>query len=394
MDEKPRRHCMIVFAYYPIGESRVQREAEALLERGIEVDVIALEKEGEPKEDHYNGVSIYRVPMGRTKPEGIISQFFEYLLFGFHCFTKVTRLHLKKRYQTVQVHNLPDFLVFFAFVPRLMGSKLILDLHDLMPEFYASRFGTKNNIVIRLVRIQEKLACKFAHHVITVSEPWRRSLIGRGVPPDKVSVVMNLGDRKIFNLEAIKNVKKEEGFVLIYHGTLVERYGVDFAIRAVAELKDELPDLRIIIIGSGGMIDKFTQLAEELGISDRVYFSRKVYHVEDLPRILASADVGTVTYRQDIFTDGILPTKLMEYAALGMPAIVSRMTTISEYFDDSMVEFFTPGNLSECADCIRRLYYDKDRRKQLSENVLKFNRNYNWDQLKEAYCDLIEGLGS
>lgn len=101
-------------------------------------------------------------------------------------------------------------------------------------------------------------------------------------------------------------------------------------------------------------------MAKELDLLDKhVHFSTKVLPVADLPDLIRSADVGLAPYRRDVFTDGIVPTKLMEYAALGMPAIAARTTAIEGYFKDTMVEFFTPGDVEDLARCIFRLYSDR-----------------------------------
>lgn len=181
-----KHHCMVVYALYPLGEARVQREAEALLRHGYEVDVICLRLPGEPAIDQYKGVRIYRekyrVPFLKTSGSGLGERFFKYLRFFLTAAVRVTRLHLSRHYDTIQVHNLPDFLVFCTLIPKLLGTAIILDLHDLMPEFYAGRFRETDSIAARLIRWQEQIACRFADHVITVSEHWRQTLIRRGVP--------------------------------------------------------------------------------------------------------------------------------------------------------------------------------------------------------------------
>jgi glycosyltransferase involved in cell wall biosynthesis len=185
------RQCMVVHAYYPLGETRVEREAHALIARGYEVDVICLRKEGEPAVDFQDRINIHRLPVKRHKRSGLAVQLFEYLVFFILAFVKLTALHLQRRYLIVQVHNLPDFLVFAALVPKVTGARVILDLHDLMPEFCAARFNSDvNSWLVRLVRWQEQLSCRFADHVITVTERWRERLVKRGLPAEKVTVVM------------------------------------------------------------------------------------------------------------------------------------------------------------------------------------------------------------
>jgi hypothetical protein len=192
---------MVVLNSYPQGEVRVMREAEVLLRHGYQVDVICLRQPGEPFVTTHNGVGVYRVPMGRVMQRIAAVQLLEYAAFLLMAFVTLTFLAFRRRYTSVQVHNLPDFLVFCALVPKLMGVPVILDLHDLMPEFYAARFGAgEQSLMMRLVKLQERLACQFADHVITVTEHWRRSLIRRHLPEDKCTVLMNLADDRIFNL--------------------------------------------------------------------------------------------------------------------------------------------------------------------------------------------------
>ena len=174
MGQRPKRHCMIVHAYYPVGETRVQREALALVADGYEVDVLCLRDVGEKAVDSEEGVNIYRLPMKRYKGYGLAVQLLEYLAFFVLAFFKLLTLYPRKCYGTVQVHNLPDFLIFCAIYPKLRGAKLILDLHDLMPEFFAAKSeGDMNSLSVRMVTLQERLSCRFADHVITVTDVWK-----------------------------------------------------------------------------------------------------------------------------------------------------------------------------------------------------------------------------
>ena len=389
-----KRHCMVVHAYYPLGEVRVQREAEALIDHGYEVDVICLRIPGEAASDLYNGVNVYRLPVRRHKRRRTWVQFLEYLMFFTLAFCKLTVLHLRRRYNVVQLHNLPDFLVFAALVPKLMGVPIILDIHDLMPEFFASRFGkAPNSLLVRLIRLQEQLSCRFANHVITVSEHWRQSLIQRGVPSDKCSVLMNLADPRVFDRSVLPQPRDDGLFRLIYHGSIPRRYGLDLALRAIDQVRAEIPNVHLTIIGRGEHLEELLGLAKELNLEENVRFE-EFMSVEALPAYIAAADLAVVPYHNDVFTDELVPTKLLEYMALGVPAIVSRTMGISAYFDDTVVQFFTPGSVEELAHCIRELYHDRARLATLAENTERFNQRYNWSSQSADYVRLVDRLGS
>lgn len=389
-----RRHCMVVHAYYPIGEPRVERESTALIAKGYEVDLICLRGQAEPEQETIDGVHIYRLPVKRHKGKGVSVQMLEYLSFFFLAFLMITRLHFKRRYTAVQAHNLPDFLIFAALAPKLMGARLILDLHDLMPEFYAGRFQTEmTSWPIRLLCLQEKLACGFADQVITVTGLWRETLIRRGIRAEKIIVVMNVANDRIFTRQLrTPPASSDAQFRLMYHGNLAQRYGIDVAIEAVALLREQIPYIHLTVHGRGEFLEDLQELAKKLDLEQHVRFSTSYVPTTELPLLIGSAHVGLVPYRKDVFTDGILPTKMMEYVVMGIPVIAARTTAISSYFDANMVQFFTPGDAQGLSNCILSLYHNRDRLTQLSTNADRFSEQYNWSKVASGYVESIEQL--
>jgi glycosyltransferase involved in cell wall biosynthesis len=386
------RHCMVVHAYYPYDETRVQRQAEALAERGHEVDVICLRRGAEPTIEEVERVTAYRIPIRRDNRRGVSAQFLEYIAFLLLAFVTLTRLHLRQRYAVVQVHNLPDFLVLAALVPRLTGSRIILDLHDLMPEFYCAKFGSSmSSLPVRLAVWQEQLACRFAHHVITVTESWRQKLIQRGLPPAKCSVVMNLADTRYFKA-APSAVDSSGRFRLIYHGQVTRRYGLDLLLQALVRVRARLPSVQLTIHGRGEYMESIRQQIRSLQLEEIVNIHNEFLPISELGRFILSHHVGVVPYRRDVFTDGILPTKLMEYMAVGLPVIAARTPAITTYFDESMIEFCAPEDVEGLAQRIFYLHAHPERRAELARNTSRFNQKYNWASQRERYVDLVEQL--
>jgi glycosyltransferase involved in cell wall biosynthesis len=390
-----KRHCMIVHAYYPLDETRVEREAHALIQAGFEVDVLCLKNDNEPAEEKVDGVQIYRLPVRRHKGQGLVVQMLEYLSFFVLVFLRLLVLYPRRKYQTLQVHNLPDFLVFSTILQKLAGAKIILDLHDLMPEFFAGSYNrSMDSLPVRLLKLQERLSCWYADRVITVTETWRQTLIERGVPADKTFVVMNLADERIFRTEDVINYSPngKNGFRLIYHGTIARRYGLDLLVEAIDQVKAEIPDIHLTIHGGGEFRDEVMKMVEERNLGKYVHFSIHKLPTSELPKLIKSAHVGVVPYRYDIFTDGILPTKLMEYAAVGIPVIASRTSAITAYFDPQMVQLFSPGDVSELVNSIRLLYNNRDLLSQYRQNIETFNERYNWKSVAAHYVQIVEQL--
>jgi len=390
MINRKLHHCMVVYAPYPYYETRVQREAEALIKRGHAVDVICPKYKNDSDFDRHQNVNIYRVNMVWNRKESFSGKFIQYILFFLRVFWKLTFLHYKNRYDVVQAHNIPDFLVFSALIPKLSGARIILDLHDLMPEFFASRVEPgEKKFLLKMILLQERLSCRFADHVITVTEHWKQNLVNRGVPSEKVLVVMNLADEDIFHPIPFLISKNSNHFCLFYHGGMPHRYGLDLVIKAMDKLRDQIPTLYFTLVGNGESREALQELTQELKLENHVEFINS-QPAEELQRLIATADVAVVPYHNDPFTDSLMPTKLMEYAVCGIPSIVSRTTAITAYFEDDMVEYFQPGNVDDLVSAIRRLYQDPKHRKELAFNIRRFNEKYNWSNQSSEFVSWVE----
>jgi glycosyltransferase involved in cell wall biosynthesis len=384
--------CMVVHAYYPHDESRVHREALALQENGYQVDVICLRKGNESVRGCHDGVNFYRLPARRTEGLGLTGYAVEYARFFLLAAARLVTLYQEKRYGVIQFHNPPDPLVFAGLIPKLLGAKLILDIHDLTPELYVAKSGVKEgHWLIQLLMLIEQLSCLFADYVFTVTEAWRDQLMQRGVRQEKCSVLMNLPDERLFKPRKLENSTKE-GFDVVYHGTLVNRYGVDIAIKAIGILKDSIPEIRLNIIGEGEELKKLIRLSRELSVEDRVCFSKEFVPVSVIPGMLAGMDMGVVPNRLNDFTKDVLNAKLLEYIAVGLPVAVSRTPGVERYFDESMVSFFEPGNAEALAEAILLLHRNKEERARLVKNAGNVLDRHSWGGEKKHYCGVISVL--
>jgi len=386
---------MIVHAYYPIGETRVEREALALVEAGFEVDVLSLSHREDPKFETVEGVNVYRLPVTRNKHGGMVSQLFEYLRFFFLVFFKLVVLYPRRKYRTIQAHNLPDFLIFSAIIPKLFGTRLILDIHDLMPEFFAMKTNKPmNSFLVRLVIIQEQLSCWFANHVVTVTDLWRVRLINRGVQASKVGVVMNVADDRHFYPRSTgsENGRSKDQFRLIYHGTFKEHYGMKELIQAIGMAREQVPGLHLTLQGAGEYYGEMTRLVEELGLQNQVTINNFALPVYDLPALINQADMGVVPNRNDLFSGDLLPTKMLEYIALGKPVIAAKTRVISHYFDDSIVQFFQPEDPASLSERIVYAYQHWDEILEQKNNFHQFTDRYNWEVVSGKYVELVSNL--
>lgn len=383
------RICHIVQSYYP-RDPRIRRQAEALVEAGIAVDVICLRGPGEQAREVVNGVNVSRVPLSRQRGSAL-RYLLEYGAF-FVMASGMAAVRLR-RYRVIHVSNMPDFLVFTTIIPRLFGAIVLLDEHDLFPELFMSKYGFGDrHWTIRLLRWQEKWSLRYVHEVLTTTYPFKQHY-EKIVPGKTVSVVMNLPDDRLFrpsgSLESI--LVPRDGFVLLYAGTVTGIYSLDLVVRAVADLREQIPGLRFRILGEGDDVPRLRSIAQELGAEDAVEFVGDV-PFSKVPEYIAQSNVGISTLKLDPLTDKCFNNKAGEYVAMGLPCISTRTTAVEGHFPEGVIRLVEPGDLQSLKDAIVELYANPGRRREMSSRGLEFSKKSNWSTEKLKYIELMESL--
>lgn len=391
----PQRIAFITHSPYPI-EPRAKRMAEALAERGYAVDVFCLRWAGEPETGRVKGVTIYRLPVTRRQGGGRLAYVTEYLRSFLGMGWRLTKRHLRAPYALVQVYNPPDILAFSTLLPRVFSrARVILDVRDMAPELFMSRFGLgRDHPITRTLRANERWACRYADAVTVCTQHQLDVMAARGIDRAKMAIVMNTPDDAIFGAPApLPRPPAAAGrpFTLIDHGSILARYGLDLLIEALPLLAPEIPGLRVEVYGFGDFKPAVQALAARLGVDGLVRFRERL-PLEEMPAAIAAADLGIVPSRRDVFTDTILPTRLMEYAHMGVPAVVGHTATIREYFDEEMVAYFRDEDPADLARQVLALYRDPARAQALAQNARRFTAEHNWPRDKATYLGLVERL--
>ena len=273
-----------------------------------------------------------------------------YLRFLCAATLKLLRLFRKERYDIVYVHTMPDLLVLVGLIPKLFGARIVLNIHDMMPELYMSKFGiSENHPLIRTLGFQEQFSIRLADKVICVHDPHRDVLCRRGAPSSKITVLPNVPDPLIFRSDS--SVPRTDGtFRIVYHGTIARRLGLDLGVRAFAKAAESCPDARFEIFGDGDAGEELEAQIIASGVEDRIHFSRKMFRVESIAQMIQGASVGLIPNRRDVATDYMLPVKLLEYVHLGIPVIAPRLLAIQYYFREDQVAYYEPGDVDELAE--------------------------------------------
>jgi glycosyltransferase involved in cell wall biosynthesis len=389
---------MIAYTTY-IHDGRVKRHAEALRYRGDTVDVICLAEE----RTDTSGVRLFGIKMPRYRGGRHASYLRSYARFFCRAAKKAIVESLGAPYDLVIVCTMPDVAILAALPCRVFGSRLMLDFHDTMPELYLDKFrGKLSKIGARLLMIGERLCAALADRVLAVHDLHAERLRIAGIPTSKITVVINAPDPRIFlrqvsmdcasaasNRDVRSGGLAEWPFTLICHGTIARRLGLDTAIRAVALIKDQF-DLKLRILGVGDYLDQLKSLSTELGLESKVSFEPPVA-IDQLPKIISEADVGLIPNHATEATHLMLPVKLLEYAALGIPVIGARLRTVEHYFGDS-VRYFEPGDVEELARAIAELYRNPAQRRLLGMRAAEVVARLSWPVQQKRYFEAVDSL--
>jgi glycosyltransferase involved in cell wall biosynthesis len=391
--QRKKQVCVIAYTKYSI-DTRIRREAETIAETQ-EYDVTVLApKEGETARRYQlDKVDVVELKAGRYRGKSNLSLLLSYFLYLCSAFFACSGLFFKRGIDIVHVHNMPNFLVFAAALPRLFGKKIILDIHDTMPETYRAKCEDNSDFMFRLLCLEESLCAAFVHRIICVNGPQSEALIKRGVPAHKIDIVMNVPQEKVLNSTYDNhNALIDPGaFNLVYHGTIARRLGVDLAIRAVEKIVPRIPNVALHIYGIDNDSDECGSLVEELGITKHVHF-RDPMPLYQLVPVLKRMDMGVVSNRKNIAAELMLPVKLLEYITLNIPVVAPRLKTIRYYFADDMVHYFDPEDVDSLAATIYDAYLHESKRKAYAEKARNQIRQHEWNRYERTLTDLYKSL--
>lgn len=380
---------MLAYTFYE-SDPRVQQYVDALRERGDTIDVIALRKKGQPKYDVLNGVNLFRIQSRAINEQTRFDYAYRLTRFLLRSAVTLGRMHLANPYQLVHVHSVPDLLVFAALVPKVFGAAVILDIHDLLPELYASKFGISHDSVwYKSMVFAEKCSGAFADHLIVANDLWRERLTHRSIPAGKCTAIRNYPSLALFG-SYIK--ERNDRFLITYPGTLNAHQGLEVAIRAFARVADRMPGAEFHIYGEGPDKARLIRLAADQHLETRLFFHNLV-PTNEVVRVMVNTDLAVEPKLvKSPFGNEAASTKILEFMAAGVPVVASRTKIHAHYYNESIVMFYDSDNEAELADCIFSLWRDAKLREQLASRATRYVQQNNWEVKKREYLELVDRI--
>jgi len=385
------RVCLVKYGFYENAASLMQF-ASALAERGDEVEVIALRRKDQAHFEVVNGVRLFRIQQRIVNERSRLAYLVRILGFFLRCAARLSRAQLTRAYDVIHVQSVPDFLVFAALFAKFMGARVILDAHEIVPEFYAAKFhAERRHVVFRMLVWLERLTARFADHIVIPNPLWYRRMVRRSARPEKCSVIRYLPDPKVFYPRPRRRL--DPRFLIVYPGTLNAHQGLDVGIRGFARMARLSPASEFHIYGEGPMKQRLQTLAKSLGLEKRVLFYDMVSKVQ-VPELMSEYDLAVVPKLSScLFGNEAESTKIVELMALGVPVVVAKTRIDQFYYSDSTVRFFEPQNEEDLANGLLDVARNEEFRAKLAANGKQYFKSNNWDTVKGHYLAIVDRLG-
>jgi glycosyltransferase involved in cell wall biosynthesis len=386
-----RRVCFIRQAVYPY-ELSVRREVETLHQAGFEAHVICFGGKQHGRHEVIEGVFVHRIPLVRKKTS-MARYIYEYTSFFIRAALKVTTLHLRRPFDAVQVNTMPDFLVFATLIPKLLRAKVVVMMHEPVPELWQTLKGSSPP---RILTMAEQSALAYVDAALTVTQQLKDTYVSRGADPDKISVILNVPESRFLaaegsTVEALSEADDVDHYTLVCHGAVEERYGHDTMLEAVALVKPQIPGLRLRILGKGSYQDEFLALVKKMELEDCVQYLGFV-PLAQMIQELREADVGIVAQKSSPYSNLVHTNKMYEFIALGKPVLASRLKSVEAYFGEDALYYFEPGDAQSLAKGILDLYQHPGKRQVLVQNAQALYEQYRWEKQKEIYLSVYHTL--
>ncbi len=385
---RPLRVAMVAYANY-FTDARIKNYVDALLDAGAFVDVFALGRTREAAEtDRLRVYNLAQKYWGTSAAGYVMRQ----LAFMIRAAWRLLLRSLRARYDVVHTHNMPDALVLTALPLKLFGTKVILDIHDTMPEAYATKFGLDpDSVLVKLLIVEERLSAAVADKVIATNAMHKDVLVSHGIRSTKIEEILNVANGKIF--QPMPHSANGAELWLGYHGTIARRLGLFLILDALHRLRESCPGVRFLCVGEGDDLPALKRYAEEKSISHMIVW-REFVDVERLPELLQRVQVGVIGNGSETETkrNYMLPVKMLEYAAMEIPTIAPRLKVIEQYFEEDAAFFYPPDDAVALAAMIQSLSLNRSLLASRIEGLRRFNNVYNWKDMAQRYMKMLEEM--
>ena len=284
-------------------------------------------------------------------------------------------------------------------IVRLFRRKpVVLNLQDIFPDSLAGTgLAKRDGLLWKIGRVVENITYRNADKIIVISDDFKKNIMAKGVPEEKIVVVYNWVDEN-----AVVPVAKEdnplydelginrEKFSVVYAGNFGHAQNIDVTIAAAERLKD-VEDIQFLMFGTGGLVEDYKKIAQEKGLKNMFFFP--LQPVEKVSQVYSLGDLGIVACKKGL-GKGAFPSKTWSIMSAGTPVIANydEDTDLERLVKENGLGVFSAADDSEqMAQRIMDMYnnrelcaeYGRNARQYILDNVSK-------EKSTQKYVDVIK----
>lgn len=385
------------------GDMRVENEVVSLVQAGHEVFVLCFNYGNKKSRENYEGGTILRIDID-AKVKGKMKGLTNFIIDPYTYYWSKKIISFVREYNIEVLHMHDLFMLGAAFRARrkLKATLPIVgDLHENYPEalkYYKFSNTFPGNLLISIPKWErtEKKWIQQADHIITVIEEAVDRYGALGLDVEKMTVVANYVRKDEFLKGTISSemeaVYKNE-FTLSYIGGFDTHRGIDEVIKALPLVRNEIPNVKLILVGAGRNEADLKALAHSLNIDDLIDF-KGWQPPTALPSFISASDICLIPHLKTNHTDNTIPHKLFQYMLMSKPVIASNCTPIERILKSAKAGLsYTSGNEKELAECILSLHKDRFLLKEMGQNGQQaVHQTYNWENTAKNLVALYDSI--
>ena len=344
-----------------------------------------------------NGVKVERVKLYIAANKGAFKRMSNFVSYFFKSLFAAMRLPKPD----VVIATSPQIFCGYAGVwyNRIKRIPLVVEIRDIWPESMDAVGANIPKLAYWGLERVESAMYGSCTRLVTVGEGYFERLIEKGVPKEKMSIIMNGTDLEVYsprekNEELLARFGLKEKFVVSYIGTVGMACGLEVVLDA-AEMLNKETDMRnvvFVVVGDGAHREKLEKEASDRGLKNVVFTGRQPK--TSMPDWVASSDASLVHLRKSELFTTVMPSKIFESAGCKRPIIMGVDGFAKKLVMDANAGLdMTPESAASLADCVKTLYGNPSLCQKLGENAYEnIAKVHNRDRQAEDYIEVLKGV--
>ncbi|MDX9777909.1 MAG: glycosyltransferase family 4 protein [bacterium] len=393
---------MVLIGDFP-PDTRVEKEALSLVREGHEVFLLCLRfKKDIPAYENYRGIRVYREYILQNIHKKLYALIITVPFYRWFWRKRIYRFIQENRIEVLHIHDLP-LCGEGIRIAKKSTIPLVADMHENYPELiqvqrFSNTLAGKLLISRKKWYSKEKTWLRQIRQIVCVEKEMQTRM--QAISPDsQFYIVPNTPDIQdlLQRQEADASIlqKKFGKFNLFYFGKTDNARGLDTLIEALAALKEKIPGVHAIIVGTGIFLDNYRSMAKAEGLENNISFEE--WQPEQvLKNYMDKVDLCVLPHKKSIQTDNSSPNKLFLYMAFQKAVVASNCNSIARIIQENRCGLiFESGNAVDMSEKILSLYRDKALREACALNAFNsVNRKYNWEITVRPLIELYGKMGS